>query len=220
MVLIEVTNTEVVTKNPITQSSLRIFTFPFTVPVDSDQKIDFARVFAQIDILDGAGTSLATRILFNGRDVGSNIWAQSLIGDYPTFIVDQMVSLAGVKVNETNEITIMVEQKFSPFFQNARFKIFSDFFYSVVNKSTGQEEIPSVPPVLEDVEVIEVPAPPDDNGIFGFNFSDFLFGDLEKTIRTVAVIGVVIVGVIIIPPVARSITATQKLRTKTSKTAV
>jgi len=211
MVLIEVVNTIVETNNPVTESSLRIFTFPFTVPVDPGQKISFARVFAQIDILDTAFTQRAARILFNGREVGSNIWPQF---DSETFIVDQSVSLFGIKPNETNEITILVEQKFSPLFANARFKLFADFFYTVVNEVTGEEETPSVDPVLEDVEVIEVPE--GDGGPFGFDFADFLFGDVNKTVRTLAIVGVVIVGVIVVPPLARAVTATQRLRRKTA----
>jgi len=211
MVLIPVADAIVETENPITDSSLRIFTFPFTVPVDPGQKISFARVFAQIDILDSAFTQRAARVLFNGREVGSNIWPQF---DTESFVVDQSVSLFGIKPNEVNEITIMVEQKFSPLFANARFKIFADFFYQVVNEVTGEEEEPSEDPVLEDVEIIEVPE--GDGSPFGFDFTDFLFGDVNKTVRTLAIVGVVIVGVIVVPPVARAITATQKVRRVTA----
>ena len=212
MVLIPVADAIVETENPITDSSLRIFTFPFTVPVDPGQKISFARVFAQIDILDSAFTQRAARILFNGREVGTNIWPQF---DTETFTVDQSVSLFGIKPNQTNTITIMVEQKFSPLFANARFKIFADFFYQVVNEVTVEEETPSQDPVLEDVEIIEVPEA-NGEGIFGIDIADFLFGDLDKTVRTLAIVGVVIVGVIVVPPVARAITATQKVRAKTA----
>ena len=211
MVLIEVVNATVETINPITESSLRIFTFPFTIPVDPGQKIDFARVFAQIEILDNAGTQLAARVLFNGREVGSNIWAQF---ETTTFIVDQSVSLAGIKANEINEITIMIEQKFSPFFATAKWRLFADFFYTVRNEITGEPEEPSVTPVLEDVEVIEVPEAEDD--IFGFDIVNFLFGDVNKTVRTIAIVGVVVAAAVLIPPVARAITATQRLRRKTA----
>ena len=83
-----------------------------------------------------------------------------------------------------------------------------------MNEVTGVEETPTVTPVLEDVEVIEVPE--GDGGIFGFDFVDFLFGDINKTARTLAIAGAVVVGVIVIPPVARAITATQRVRRKTA----
>lgn len=200
MVLISpVIDTEVTTINPITQSSLRIFTIPFTVPVGPGQKIDFARVFAQIIILDNAGTELATRILFNNRDIGNFIWRQF---ENQTFTLDKPVSLQGVKINEENTITIMIEQKFSPFFANARWRLFADFFYTVVSEITGQEEAPPEAPMLGEPEIIDFEDPPD-GGIFGFDFADFLFGDVDKTLRTVAVVGAVIAAVVVIPPVVR-----------------
>lgn len=200
MVLISpVIDTEVTTINPITQSSLRIFTIPFTVPVGPGQKIDFARVFAQIIILDNAGTELATRILFNNRDIGNFIWRQF---ENQTFTLDKSVSLQGVKINEENTITIMIEQKFSPFFANARWRLFADFFYTVVSEITGQEEAPPEAPMLGEPEIIDFEDPPD-GGIFGFDFADFLFGDVDKTLRTVAIVGAVIAGVVIIPPVVK-----------------
>lgn len=204
MVLISpVIDTEVTTINPITQSSLRIFTIPFTVPVGPGQEIDFARVFAQIIILDNGGTELATRILFNNRDIGSFIWRQF---ENQTFTLDKPLNLQGVKINEENTITIMIEQKFSPFFANARWKLFADFFYTVVSEITGQEEAPPEAPMLGEPEIIDFEDPPD-GGIFGFDFADFLFGDLDKTLRTVAIVGAVIAAVVVIPPVVRLVRA-------------
>jgi len=207
-----VIDSEVSTENPITDSSLRIFTIPFTVPVGPGQRIDFARVFAQVDILDNAATQLATKVLFNNREIGSFIWAQF---QNETFVLDVPVNLQGVKINEENTISILIEQKFSPFFANARWRIFADFFYTVVSQTTGQEEAPPEAPMLGEPEIIDFEDPPD-GGIFGFNISDFLFGDTNKIIRTVAIVGGVVAAVILIPPIARAVTATQRLRRKTA----
>ena len=199
------------TENPVFDSSLRIITIPFTIPVGPGQRIDFARVFSQIDILDGAATQRAARILFNGRDLGSNIWGQF---DTETFVVDKEVNIQGIKPNEENTITIMIEQKFSPLFANAKWKLFADFFYTIVNEMTGQEEAPPEAPMLGEPEIIDFEDPTDD--IFGFDIGKFLFGDTNKIIRTVVIIGAVIAGVLVIPPIARAVTATQRLRRKTA----
>ena len=204
MVLISpVIDTETVTPNDAFAPGVRIIRIPFTIPVGPGQKIQFARVFARVEPVENDGTKRLAIVEFNNRSVGDRIWELFEAGS--PLILDKQISVAGIKPNEENEITIVLEQKFN-IFGSVRWKVFADFFYTLVNEVTGEEEAPPVPPVLGEPEdiVVEVPT--------GFDFGDFLFEDVNKTIRTVAIIGVVIVGVIVIPPLARAVTVTQKLR--------
>ena len=135
--------------------------------------------------------------------------------DLKVLLINPSTSLASAR---TNFLTNLLEFRF---FQGGfdglnRWQATAQLIYNG-NTENPPDEPPVIEPPIIDTDPSEGDSPPFfDPG----SFADLLFGDANKIIRTVVIAGVIVAGVFIIPPVARSITATQKLRKKTSKTAV
>lgn len=216
MVLISpVIDQQATTNSTLLKNGARILRIPFSIPVGPGQKIQFARVFARVQPIENDATKRLAIVEFNNRGVGERIWG--LFEQGTPLVIDKEINVAGIKPNEENEITIVLESV-NNLFNEVRWQVFADFFYTLVDEVTGIEEEPPTPPILGEPDDIVIDDP--DDSLFDFDFGNFLFGDVNKTIRTVAIVGVVIIGVVVIPPLARAVTATQKLRTKTSRSAV
>lgn len=165
----------------------------FIPPVADNQRVSFARIFAQVIRTPFQGSSIfsgSVEVFFN-----NNLVASDFLGPGENFFeIDVEIPIAAIKKNETNAITIEVEQALDI---STTWQLFADFFYQVVDRITGVEEEPPEEPTIEGPP-IEMDDSIKFNGIL-----DFLFGDVEKTTRTIVVVGAVIAAIVLIPPIVR-----------------
>lgn len=179
----------------------------FSIPLDPGQTITENLLFMEVRRIGGFSDGRIQAFLN-----GVKIWdKEAKFGDIGPFRFDSQIDRNLVFQDGTINL---LEFRF---FQGGidglnRWQATAQFIY---NGNT--EEAPSMPPTVEqpipDLDPTEGDSPPffDPGGV-----GDFLFGSTDKIIRTVVVIGVVVAAAVIIPPVARSITATQKLRKVTA----
>ena len=191
MVLISPVISTTLSVGPLTEFAKSI-TVPFTVPKNDNQEISFARVFARVDIFEPSLSTRTAKVFFNGRLIGEKVWNSF---EVDPFILDREVNVQGVRANEENSITIIVERGATPLFVSVTFSLFADFFYQVVNTETGEPEEPGETPTLEEPIIVE--------GETVDGILDFLFGDIEKTTRTIVAVGAVIAAIVLIPPIVR-----------------
>jgi len=172
-----------------------VFPFPlftahlqqFPLSVDSDSKIDFARIFVRIDPISGGGlTSKDAEVFINKIKLGEFQWRT--FNQDAVWILDIEIPVAALKVNsDLNELIIEVEQGLDVLGGQTQWSVFADIFYITVNKETGEETDPPDDPFLP---------PPEEEHEEQFNF----FGlDLGQTITllvggTVAVVGLLAVS--------------------------
>jgi len=182
---------------------------PFTIPLDPGQKIAQTLMFLEVQRIGGFSPG-RVQVILNRTKIFDQEWPLGFTG---TVGFDKAIDPDLFFTDGTQNI---LEVRFfqGPFDGLNRWIVFAQLIY---NGNTFQE--PSMPPEVGEVIPDEDPtegAGDGDGGIFGFDVVDFLFGDVNKTVRTIAIVGGVVAAAVIIPPVARAITATQKVRRRTA----
>lgn len=183
----------------------------FSIPLDPGQNITETLLFMQVRRIGGFSDGRIQAFLN-----GVKIWDQKAsFGRTTAFEFDSSINRDLIM---TDGSTNILEFRFFQGFPDGlnRWQATAQLTY---NGNTEREptEPPEVEPPIIDTDPSEGESPP---FFEPGSFADILFGNADRVIRTVVIAGVIVAGVFIIPPVARSITATQKLRKKTSRSAV
>ncbi len=174
---------------------------PFAIPLDPGQEIAQTLMFVAINRIGGFSEG-RVQVILNGTKLFDNIWPFGFVGtlgfdkaiDPNLFFTDGTPNILEVRVFQ------------GQFDGLNRWTIAGQLIY---NGNTFEE--PSKPPIVNPPIIDEDPTEMPGDGFF-----DFLFGDLNKTVRTLAIVGVVVAAAVLIPPVARAITATQRVRRVTA----
>ena len=179
----------------------------FSIPLDPGQMITENLLFMEVRRIGGFSDGRIQAFLN-----GVKIWdIEAKFGDIGPFRFDS--SIDRDLVFQDGTVNLLEFKFFQGGFDGLnRWQATAQFIY---NGNT--EQPPSTPPVVEtpvaDLDPTEGDSPPFfDPG----SFADILFGDTDKIIRTVAVVAVGIGLIIVVPPIARAVTATQKVRKVTA----
>ncbi len=174
---------------------------PFAIPLDPGQEIVQTLMFLEVQRIGGFSPG-RVQVFLNRQKIFDQEWPLGFTGpvgfdkaiDTNLFFTDGSENILEVRVFQGS------------FDGLNRWIVFAQLIY---NGNTFEE--PSMPPIVSppiiDLDPTEMP---------GDGFFDFLFGDFNKTLRTITIVGVVVAAAVLIPPVARAITATQRLRRKTA----
>ena len=164
-------------------------TAPFRIPLDSDQEFTAGKIFIRIDRIGGFLKGFIT-ILLNGRIIRRAEWVS---GRTEPIILDLDIPAFIRTDGTTNELKVRVKSQIDGL---NKWIIFSQITYNL-NTAEAPIEPPDVEPPIIDDSKPGGPDEPEKNFI-----TELLFGDINKTIRTVAIAAVAVGGVIVLSQVA------------------
>lgn len=173
----------------------------FSIPLDPGQSITETLMFIQIQRIGGFSDGRVQALLN-----GVKIWEkQSKLGSTAPLTFDSSINRDLIATDgSTNNLEIRVFQ--GGFDGLNRWVITSQLIYNG-NTEEPPTQPPDVEPPIVDPDPTEGDSPPFfDPGSIG----DFLFGSTEKIVRTVAVAAVGVGIIIVVPPVAKAITAIKR----------
>lgn len=167
----------------------------FAIPLDQGQKITADTLFVQIDRIGGFLKGFID-IFLNGIRIDNFEWPS---GRTEPIIFDQ--SIRGLLKTDGSNNVVSVKVRSQGFDGLNRWIVRADYTYNGNTEQPPTEPPVVEPPIIDDSQ----PGGPDEEeqeGI-GIDIFGFLFGDFEKSVRTLAIGGGVIIGVVALTQVAK-----------------
>lgn len=164
----------------------------FRIPLDPGQTITADSLFVQIERIGGFLKGFID-IFINGVRVGNFEWPS---GRTEAIVFDESVR-SFLKLDGSSNV-LSVKVRSQGFDGLNKWIIRSQFTYNGNTEAPPSEPPEVEPPIIDDSQPGGPDEPPPGQG----GFLDFLFGDFDKSIRTLLIGGGVLVGVVALTQVA------------------